>query len=259
MPETLTVECPSGLVVTLREFKVSDEDLLADPKAQRKGAAISDLLNAILIRVDDPGLYQLKTDRRTDLPFLDWADVLQGDRMTVLLKNRIFTWGADLVFSQPCENRPTVCSPVKLEISLEDLPIKPLPESSRSHVTKGDPLFCVLPRCEKKVSFRLLRGADDLKLQKLQKQKADELSSSYLRFRTLDVEGVPANEVASFLRELGGSDASYLRAAFDEADCGVDQEVQFECGDCGHSWLDDVRFRSDFLFPKFRGRIGTPR
>jgi len=251
----VVVECPTGLVVVLRKFKVKDEDLLTDPKTIRNGAAVNDLLEAITHKVEETGPYRLREPRKKKgetESYLDWNDVLQGDRMTVLLKNRIHTWGPELEFSQPCTNCPN--KKVEIEIDLNDLVIKPLPEESIPHVL--DPgavsISRVLPGCGVKVSFRLLRGDDEKKLIKLQKQKKDSQSSSYFRFRITEIEGVPQNTWIKWIEDLDADDSAWLRAAFDEADCGVDQEVQFECEDCGFVWLDDVRFRADFLFPKYR-------
>ncbi len=250
MSQEIDIECPSGLIVTLREFRVSDEDLLANPKAQRQGLAVTSLLKAITVDVKNSGLYQAREDEGRTL--IDWDSVLQGDRMAVLLKNRIFTWGEELTFSQPCEN----CrQKVTIDLDLNELPIKELPESSKAHVgnPEGSPLECVLPGCGKRISFRLLFGKDDKALQKLQKQNKEALSSAYLAFRVKSVEGITGTgNIKTFLRELGGRDASYLRAQFDAADCGVDQEVTFDCDSCDHVWNDDVKFRADFLFPKYR-------
>jgi len=250
MARELNVDCPSGLSLTVREFRVSDEDLLATPASVRKGLSVTSLLQAIVVRVDESGPYTLtgSGDERS----LDWANVLQGDRMTVLLKNRIFTWGNDLVFRQPC---PNCTLPVETEIDLNEMPIKPLPEESMPHVLDPkQPLYVTLPGCGKRIGFRLLRGRDEKALQKIQKQQKATQSSSYLRYRVVEIEGVEQPNWKKWLSELGGRDASFLRASFDEADCGVDQEVEFECDQCSHIWRDDVRFRADFLFPKYRGR-----
>jgi len=254
MSRTFECECPSGLTITIREFTVADEDLLADPKAQKKGLAVTALLNAITAGVIDSGPYQFtEADGKHHL---DWAQILQGDRMTVLLKNRIFTWGHDLTFRQPC---PNCRQSVVTDIDLRDLPVKKLPESSIAHVRdpKTHPLTVTLPHCGKQVSFRLLKGSDDRALQRLQKQHKDTLSSAYLRFRVQEIQDVGQPDLAKWLRNLGGADAAFLRSAFDEADCGIDQEIEFECDSCDHVWIDDVRFRADFLFPKYRGKKQT--
>lgn len=245
----MLVELPSGLVVTLRKFRVEDEDLLADPHAIKQGVAGSLLLNAVTESVQEAGPYQLKQDR------LDWNEVLLGDRMTALLKNRIATWGKDMPTKQPCQN----CKrPVEQDVDLSELPIKPLPESSREHVVVGTALKVTLPLAQKKVSFRLLRGKDEAGVQRLEKQKKSTLASSYLRYRTVDIEGVPEHSWTEFYRKLDSDDASFLRAAFDDADCGIDQEIEFSCAECHHVWDEDVKFRSDFLFPKYRKKRAEP-
>lgn len=242
MSRVVEVECPSGLVVAIREFKVKDEDLLADPQNIRKGLATQKLLKAITEDVVNPGPYG----------DFSWDKALQGDAMTVLLKNRVQTWGPDMVFKLPCPNCTAQC---ETEIDLnEDLKIKPLPETSKAHVESDGILDVTLPGCKIKVEFRLLRGKDDKRLQKLQKQSKKERSSKYLRFRVTKIHDVPGNQWGEWLRELSAMDSSILRAAFDDADCGVDQEVPFFCESCNHEWTDDVRFRSDFLFPKYRAK-----
>ena len=55
-----TIECPSGLAVTLRRFKVSDENLLANKKAIRLGTGVTSLLERVTVRVDDVGHYALR-------------------------------------------------------------------------------------------------------------------------------------------------------------------------------------------------------
>lgn len=250
MAQQHDVDCPSGLSVTIREFRVSDEDLLADPRASRKGAAVNALLEQITIGVSKTGPYTLRN--RGDMETVDWNDVLQGDRMTVLLKNRIVTWGEEMDFKLPCEN---CAAAITMTVDLNDLKIKPLPKSSMAHAADptANPLTVALPGGSV-VSFRLLRGKDDKALQRLKKQHSKSLSSAYLRFRVTAVKDVPSTELKKWLSELGGHDASFLRNAFDEFDCGVDQAFLMECDSCGHEFEEDVKFGSDFLFPKYRAK-----
>lgn len=250
MGRTYDVDCPSGLSVTLREFKVSDEDLVSNPRTQRSGRAITDLLEAITVGVNDPGPYQLTRSGEQGTGKLDWSKVIMGDRMTALLKNRIETWGPEFEIRTPCE----ACrAPVRNWIDLNDLEIKPLPESSKQHVQigKDSPIEIELPSGPV-VGVRLLRGKDERQLQKLAKQKKDIMSSAYLRYITVSVEGVPDNKLLAFFQDMSGSDASYLRAAYQEADCGLEQEIELECDTCGHIWDRNIQFGADFLFPKYR-------
>lgn len=259
---SLTVECPSGLSVSCREFKVRDENLLSDKKARRKGTAITDLIQSVVTEVHEFGPYSPEPDGT-----FDWAKALTGDRTVLLLKNRIETWGHEYLIHQPCAN--LLCrEPTTTEIDLRELPIKELPEASMEHVRSGlkKPLQIKLPKSGAVVAFRLLRGLDDKKTQKLQKQKSDKVSSALIQYRTLwikepDSSGqlveVPPPKIPAWIEDMSGRDSSYLRAAYEEFDCGVNTSVQFECPECDHMWRDDVRLAEDFLFPKFRGRIPT--
>lgn len=240
------VDCPSKLVVSVREFQVSDEDLLADPRSIRDGLVTTRLLEAITVSFEDPGPYTPKKDG-----LVSWDDVLQGDRMEVLRSTRIKTRGPELDYRIPC---PNCRQPVEETIDLSELPVRPLPETSVDHVAKGTPIRVRLPVCGTVVGFKLLRGRDDKGLAAIQKQHAHTRSSTYLRFRMLEVEGVKQPDWTSWIQNLSTEDAAFLRAAYDEHDCGVDQERDFTCGSCGHVWLEDVRFGADFLFPKYRKR-----
>lgn len=249
---THTVELPSDLVVTLREFKVSDENLLANPKSIRKGTATNDLLNAITVELVDPGPYDFSNSANR----VNWAKVLQGDRMVTLKENRVLTWGPEVPASQTC---PRCRTPKTHSLDLNEFPVKKLPESSKDHVSTGTPLAVTLPISGKVVRFKLLRGEDDKGLSKIQKARENELASALMRFRIVEVEGVSQADLTPWIEDMSGADSSFLRAAFEEADCGLEQEVEWTCDTCDYVWLDDVRLDKDFLFPKYRGRTtATP-
>ena len=242
-----TVEAPAGLVVVLREFKVEDEDLLADPALQRKGVATTELLRAVTVSLEDPGPYDFADD-------VDWSKVLQGERHHCLKENRIFTWDEEYWFEESC---PKCRAPGEHPIDLSEAETKKLPDSSLDHVSRGTPLTCVLPGCGKRVAYRLLRGKDERALQKIKKENKRTRSSSYLRLRIEEVEGVEHKDLKRWIRDLGGKDSSFLRAEFEEADCGIDMEVLLDCDRCDHAWRQDLRFDAEFLFPKYRKRSAT--
>jgi len=248
----MDVNCPSGLSVATREFKVRDENLLANPKNQKRGNATTLLLAAVAPSLIDPGPYQIESE------LVPWDKILTGDRMVVLLQNRIETWGEIITLDEKC---PKCRNLISNDFDLSILPIKALPEESMAHVTHGTPLTCTLPKIGAIIEYRLLRGADDRGMAKLRKQKQDSLSSAYLRYRTVSITSAAGDEIKpglfdAFLADLGGSDASYLMGQFDASDCGVEQEVVWSCPEdfCDHSWRADIEFNSSFLFPKWKGK-----
>lgn len=253
--QTRTIECPSGMVITVREFQVRDKNLLAKSSkasSSRRGNVTAALLDAITISLDDPGpVYDFGS---RDKP--NWSKVLQGDSQVVVLENRIATWGTEYLARVKCSD-PACGERFQFDVDLSTIKIKPLPESSHSHVKSGAPLSCVLPRTGKRIEFRLLRGEDEKALSKIQRDYEDTMSSSYLRLRVTGIEGVQATEWHSWLEVLNGYDSEFLQAAFDEADCGADQAMQLVCPECGNEWVDDVRLDRDFLFPRYRRKTMT--
>lgn len=247
---THVVEAPSGLVVELRTFKVKDADLLGDKKNQRDGNAGSKLLEIITTRVHDAGPYKIESADR--VTWREWQKVLQGDRMVLLSENRRLTNpDTPIEWSTQCRNK-RCAEMVHLDIPLEKFAVKPLPEASRAHVMHGHPLIATLPLAGNKVSFRLLRGEDDKGLRSIKREHGDKLSTKLLRFRTVDIEGVPAKDWENWLADLDQPDQAYLLHQFDQADCGLENEQEVGCNECGFTWKEDVTFDDDFLFPKYR-------
>lgn len=248
------ITAPSGLAVTVREFNVEDEDLLGDKRLARDGLAMTSLLDAITISLDSPGPYRFNGDRPA------WREVLQGDTLAVILANRIQTWPDEPYdHKQPC---PNCKEPTTTTVDLEKIPVRALPESSVAHVSTGVPLQVALPRSGALVSYRLLRGKDEKDLEKIQKQnEGTRRMSSYLRFRVsaIEVDKKPVDQAAlpDFIRKLPAADSSFLRAAFDAADCGIDTEWDLACDRCSHAWREEVRLGAGFLFPKYRAKNTT--
>lgn len=244
MQRSIEVELPSKLVITVREFKVKDQDLLADKKAARRGTSTTNLLKAIALEMGDPGPYDFDSE-------IKWDKVIQGDRIVALKAARDLTWGSELHPQVTCANCETAET---YTIDGDAFTVKPLPESSYDHVRTGEPLTCHIPDGPE-VQFKLLRGEDDKLLQALRQQSAESLASSALRYRIVSVEGVSPPDLKEWVRELSGSAMTFLMDEFDDADGGLDTETAFSCATCGFGWVQDVRLdQSDFLFPKSRGR-----
>lgn len=237
--------CKTGLVVVVRKFKVQDEDLGGDPDVRRKGNEETAILSAITQQVVNPGPYKMIGST------LDWDEVLHGERTVVLKMNRANTWGHEYDVKIPCKN-PGCRRPVEVSFDIREFPTKPLPSTSMDHVIKGTPLVTTLPSCGAKVSFRLPRGKDQRALKNLLKQNQREFMSSYLRFRTVAVDGVKEPDLQAWFKNLDADDEAFLHHQMEEADCGVNSEGTFACLECNHEWTEDVKLGEGFLFPKYK-------
>lgn len=248
MADVVEIVAPSGLAVTMREFKVTEENLATTPKIVREGKPKTRLLEAVTIAVEDPGPYVLGAG-----DFLDWEKVLHGDREAVLRDLRVLTWGPDYYRDDPC---PACEEATDNCFDLSAFPVKELPAASLDHVRPGGKaLEIVLPRSGKKLSFRLLRGADEKAISKIYHQREDERVSGFLALRTVAIEGVDPRDHEDWIKDLGGMDSSFFKAMADEADCGIDQAAVWKC-DCGHRWTRDANFGAGFFFPKYRAKRG---
>lgn len=242
-----TIECPSGLRGDVRGLKVKELDLLADRRLAQRGQLLDRILASCWLHTTDPGPYALGDDGR-----LDWDQVLQGDRFYALLQIRAASFGADYTFAVTCQN--DACGHrFEWEVSLDDLPVQTLSDESRERFRAGNRFEAALPGAGKRVWFRLPVGADEKRL--AQKRQATGLWSSLLALRVLEVEDVQPAHKRRFLEDLDVADAEHLRAAFEEADCGVDTALEVECPACFFVQRVDLPFdRGFFLAPPSKTR-----
>ena len=239
----VNVACPSGLVVEVRGLKTREADILADRSTSQQGILFTNLLRECCLGLIDPGPYQFENGK------VDWLKVLQGDRMFALLQVRVATYGPLYLFALNCEN--DVCGErFEWQINLEkDLVVKPLPEESKVAVNGGTLTTEVRGR---KYTFRLPNGHAEIDGQKTLRNKRAHLMTAALEMRIVEVDGVPPASRSRFLEDLDMGETTELIAALDEADCGVETDIEVRCPQCRQ--IQDVRlpFGREFFLPKAR-------
>lgn len=240
MSEIIT--CPSGLSGSIRGMKVREERILTDRKLARNGGQVDELLSACWAETLDAGPYDFGEKS------IDWGKVLQGDRFFALLKIRALTYGPAYAFSISCQS-DSCRSRIDWELDLNDLPVRPLSDESRTAFVDGNRFEATLPDENKKVWFRLLTGADERKLPALRKKAGDRLLSAMLAFRVIEVEGVESRDKRSFLENLTMSDADFLVDEFDRVDCGIDTAIEVECPECFATQEIELPFERTFFMP----------
>jgi hypothetical protein len=239
------ITCPSGLTGKIRGLRVREERILADRQLAKSGEQTDSLLKACWLETVDPGPYQL---RDGELP---WSAVLAGDRFYALLQIRIATYGPAYAFSIPCQS----CrAKVDWEIDLGELPVKALPDESRSAFARGNRFETALPGSNPKVWFRLLTGADEHKLPQLRRAAPDRMMSGLLAHRVLEIEGVDSREKRRFLEDLSLAHATELFRRFDEVDCGIETQIEIACPECGAEQEVDLPLGREFFLPTTKGR-----
>jgi hypothetical protein len=237
------VDCPSGLQGIIRGLKGKEMRLLGDRRKARSGELFDELLGACWVETTSPGPYRFTSDKPS------WLDVLSGDRFHTLFQLRMATYPDEpYSFRVQCSN-PTCGGSFEWEVPLDELPVKRLSEESAQRFQKGEPFEARID--ERVVRFVLSTG-------RLERQGARFIKGAnadmlrVLATRIVDVEGVEKAKLMAWLEDLELSEHRDLLAQFDEADCGVETNIDVECTECGNVQQIDLPFGPAFFLPKRR-------
>lgn len=242
-------ECPSGLIVEVRGLKTREASLLAERQGTRDGSAYNQMLDNCTLRVVEPGPYTLSPEGR-----LDWSKVHVGDRLFALLRIRSATHGEEYAFRLTCQERD--CRQrFDWSLNLCDLPVKVMPDPARESLKTGRDLTATVGG--KKLRFRLMRGEDEARQMQIVRQNPGRTLAVALNGRVTEIDGVHKNDKLRHLEDLPLGEANALLALLDEADGGVETEIQVECPHCGA--VQDVRlpFGKEFFMPRVARKEAT--
>ena len=246
MPNTIT--CPSGLSGEIRGLKGKEGKLLADRAAAKSGVTFDRILAGCWLATIDSGIYPLGESEA-----LDWSKVLVADRFYTLLQIRSLTFGDDYAFQVQCQSHG--CRErFEWELNLKDLPVRVLSDEARAAFKNGNRLETQLPRDGRKVWFRLMTGADEVRAATALRAGRDGMLLTALAMRIVEIEDVKAEEKRRFLDDMELADAAALLDRFDEADGGVETSIEVECPVCGGVQDVQLPFERGFFLPSTRTR-----
>jgi hypothetical protein len=246
-----TIICPSGLSGEIRGLKGKEGKLLADRGAARAGSTFEKLLAGCWLQTLDPGLYDVP-----DGAPLDWSKVLVADRFYTLLQIRSLTFGDEYAFSVQCKSAG--CRErFEWELSLADLPVRALSETSRAAFKDGNRFEARLPRDGRRVWFRLMTGADEARAAVALKNARDGMLLTALAIRIVEIEGVADKDRRAFLEEMEMADATALLDTFEEVDGGVETTLEVECPHCFGVQEVELPFERGFFLPRAKEKPRT--
>jgi hypothetical protein len=235
--------CPSGLAGEIRGLKGKEGKLLSDRTSARAGATFEKILAGCWVATTDPGIYDLPADGP-----LDWSKVLVADRFYTLLQIRARTFGDEYAFSAQCQSQ--ACRErFESTLNLQELPVVPLSEAAKAAFKAGNRFETALPHDGRKVWFRLMTGADEVRAASVLKAGRDGTLLTALALRILEIEDVPDHDKRKFLDDMEMADAAALLDQFDQADGGVETTIEVECPSC--LGVQDVQlpFERGFFLP----------
>jgi hypothetical protein len=200
---------------------------MGDRSATRRAQSQNQILAACWIRTTEPGPYPAESGKG-----LDWSKALIADRMFATLQIRSLTYGDDYEFPYQCtEDR---CRErFDWSVNLSTLPVRPVPEESLDAFKSGNRLEITLPQdVSRRVWFRLLTGADEARMQHEARMRPAEKVQIVLSHRILEIEGVPGADRVRFIQDMELADIDELIRRCDDADGGVETDIQIECPHC---------------------------
>ena len=226
----MEVICPSGLRGEVRRFKVRDERIITDARLGRSGRLITELLNAVWERTDDPGPYGGHVAAGGKL---NWAKVSCADRYHALIQTRITTHGPEYEFQVPC--RESGCqTPILHTVDLGALPCRAMAEEMRAGISSGE--WCTTTLTDgRSIRFRPLLGEDEQWLAAIERDRPHETTTMAFVRRIVAIESVPDHpgKILEAVQDLDESEAGRLRDYIEGLEGGYDTGVMVTCERCG--------------------------
>lgn len=224
---------PEGKVI-IEMMGVQEEKLLAGSRVSPT-RLMTQLLEALIVS-----------------PKLDPRQLLLQDRLFLLVKIRILTFGTAYGFKMSC---PTCSVSSRYEVDLADVMVRPLPEDFT------EPMEVMLPLSQKKVYLRLLRGVDEDAVlaegKKLsEKGLAGHGDPTYVptMARTIDhIEGSDSKDWAgklAFCQNLKSRDSLTLQKAIERIDFGIDFKHELTCPSCRTEFQGVIPMSEEFFRPE---------
>jgi hypothetical protein len=250
---TTHIVCPSGLAGEIRGLKGKEGKLLSDRTAARAGAMFEKILAGCWLSTTDPGVYELPEGGA-----VNWSKVLVADRFYTLLQIRAQTFGSAYVFSVQCQG-PACRERFEWTLNLHELPVVRLSDEAKAAFKSGNRFETTLPRDGRKIWFRLMTGADEVRAASVLRAGRDGMLLTALALRICEIENVSDHERRKFLDELDMADAAALLDQFDQADAGVETTIEVECPACLGVQDVELPFERSFFLPRARSPDKTAR
>lgn len=221
--------------VEIKYLTAEDENILTSSDLIKNGKVLDVLLQNSMIDRD-----------------INPEDMLTGDRNAVLIALRITGYGDEYETKTICPNCSTTNEGTILLSSLGVKEIADKPDS--------EGFFSVqLPKCKANIKFRLLKGSDETRLQKIAElgkknigkniKVQTVLTERYL-LQIMDVNGNrDKTYIKKFISVMPIADSFFFREYLKEVEPGVDMNHDFDCKSCGHSYEQEVPITAKLFWP----------
>jgi hypothetical protein len=163
-------------------------------------------------------------------------EMTQGDRIFLLLAIRRATLGDEMPFITKC---PACEHESQLTVDLSELDVVPMKDS---RVRAYD---VTLPKSGQVVRMKVLTGKGEDAISKASNRGKDIITTAiFCRVESIDEKPVTMAD----LKKLSLSDRNFLREQWEEAEGGVDTEIEVECPSCDHEYVTELDIAQQGFF-----------
>jgi hypothetical protein len=258
---------PSGMITENRPMQGNELLTMASARAKKlAGGGIAEVFRACWIATEATGPYRFVSGDASP----DWKRIGTGDVLTAMLQHKAAALGGDTMFPMVCQG----CGRrVEVWVNVEEFELKPIPKGTEVALREGQPLETRLLD-GRRVEFHIatMTSEEYVEAQLKQMKRRPEWENHVPTFidlmagRIRSIEGVDnSNEFVKRLQHLLFLDARVLydlRDKMDDAEFGIDTEVEFPCEHCGTEQTQDVPLDAGFFSGQKRkpkaATTGTP-
>jgi len=260
----MIIPCPSGLSIEIRGLSIRDGRFLSDEDLKRDNLVEDRLLESCCTRVVDPGIYKLEHGR------LDWGKVLVGDRTVAMIQLRNATYPNDPYEVQmrcPMSNcKKKFDWIITLDRFVEER-VQPLPEATRKLMAAGQRCTLTIPGTDRWIKFRP-HNADEIRAWNVwrdkmkngsakQKERFNDLTHGAV-FWGAEIQDIPREDITKkldFLETLSLPQGLELQKLMNEANCGIEMEIEVRCPYCRSDWMIDLPFDPKTFFAPMTKKV----
>ena len=212
--------------IEIKHMTAKEEDILTSSTLLKKGVAIDKMLRSIIINKN-----------------INIDDLLLGDKNALLVKSRIFGYGAEYATSIEC---PQCNTKFDYSFDLEELESKGVEAVQSVERTEQNTFVMILPKSNITVEYRLLTSRDERELSKKKTGGSLDLLKKIVVSMNDQTDKFYIDRA---LQSLPILDTSLLKKAYIKTMPDIDMNVEVECSNCAEVSEMGVPLDANFFWP----------